>query len=100
MLPYVTHRDPRFWDNPEGFDPDRFTPENVAKRHKFAFFPFAAGPRMCIGSAFAMMEMQLVLAMVMQRYRVDLVPGQQVVAEPRVTLRPKDGLFVSLKNRG
>jgi cytochrome P450 len=99
LFPFATHRDLRFWDNPEGFDPDRFTPENSAKRHKFAFFPFAAGPRMCIGSAFAMMEMQLVLAMVMQRFRVDLVAGQQVIPEPRVTLRPKNGLFVTLKNR-
>jgi cytochrome P450 len=99
LFPFMTHRDPRFWDNPEGFDPDRFLPENAAKRHKFAFFPFAAGPRMCIGSAFAMMEMQLVLAMVVQRFRVDLVPGQVVIPEPRVTLRPKDGLKVSLKNR-
>ena len=99
LLPFATHRDPRFWDNPEGFDPDRFLPENVAKRHKFAFFPFAAGPRMCIGSAFAMMEMQLVLAMVMQKFRVDLVPGHTIIPEPRVTLRPKGGLFVTLKNR-
>ncbi len=99
LMPFATHRDPRFWENPEGFDPDRFLPENVAKRHKFAFFPFAAGPRMCIGSAFAMMEMQLVLAMVMQKFRVDLVPGQVVIPEPRVTLRPKDGLRVTLKNR-
>lgn len=99
LFPFATHRDPRFWDNPEGFDPDRFLPENVAKRHKFAFFPFAAGPRMCIGSAFAMMEMQLVLARVIQRFRVDLIGGQQVIAEPRVTLRPKNGLRVTLKNR-
>ena len=100
LSPYLTHRDARFWDNPEGFDPDRFTPEAVAKRNKFAFFPFAAGPRQCIGNAFAMMEMQLVLAMVLQRFRVDLVAGQQVIAEPRVTLRPKHGLFVNLKPRG
>lgn len=99
LMPFITHRDPRFWDNPEGFDPDRFLPENAAKRHKFAYFPFAAGPRMCIGSAFAMMEMQLVLAMVVQKFRVDLVPGQVVVPEPRVTLRPKDGLLVTLKPR-
>ncbi len=99
LSPYITHRDPRFWDNPEGFDPERFTPEAVARRNKFAFFPFAAGPRQCIGNAFAMMEMQLVLAMVLQKFRVDLVGGQQGVAEPRVTLRPKDGLFVQPRPR-
>ena len=99
LFPFLTHRDARFWDNPEGFDPDRFTPEAVAKRHKFAYFPFAAGPRMCIGSAFAMMEMQLVLAMVVQKFRVDLIAGQVVIPEPRVTLRPKNGLFVTLKKR-
>src|SRR5207245_1537280 len=86
ICPYITHRDPRFWDNPEGFDPERFSPENSARRPKMAYFPFAAGPRMCIGNAFAMMEMQVVVAMVAQRYRLHLLPAHPVVADPQVTL--------------
>ncbi len=99
LLPYLGHRDPRFWDNPEGFDPDRFSPEATAARPKLAYFPFSAGPRMCIGFSFATMEMQLVLAMVVQRYRLDLVPGTRVEPEPQVTLRPKHGIPVYLRPR-
>ncbi|MGA9523426.1 MAG: cytochrome P450, partial [Myxococcaceae bacterium] len=99
VLPWVTHRDPRFWENPEGFDPDRFSPEVSASRPKLAYFPFSAGPRMCIGNTFATMEMQLVLAMVVQRYRLDLVPGARVEPDPQVTLRPKSGVPVHLRPR-
>jgi cytochrome P450 len=98
LFNWFTHRDPTHWPNPEGFDPERFAPSAPA-RHRFAFSPFAAGPRMCIGNAFAMMEMQLVLAMVVQRFRVDVAPGQVVVPHPSVTLRPQDGLPVTLTTR-
>lgn len=99
LSPYVTHRLPAYWDNPEGFDPDRFTPERSAGRPRFAYFPFGGGPRLCIGNNFAMMEAQLVVAMVAQRYRLELVPGQIVDPEPMITLRPRNGVLMTVKGR-
>ena len=96
LSPYVTHRHPAFWDNPEGFDPERFTPERSAERPRFAYFPFGGGPRLCIGNTFAMTEVQLVLATVAQRFRLDLVPGHRVVPEPLITLRPRGGVLMML----
>jgi cytochrome P450 len=94
LSPYVTHRMPQFWPNPEGFDPERFSDDQVAGRQRFAYFPFGGGPRLCIGNTFAILEAQLVLASVAGRYRLDLVPGQNVEPEPSVTLRPKHGLWM------
>jgi cytochrome P450 len=99
LSPYVTHRHPAFWDNPEGVDPERFTPERSAGRPRYAYFPFGGGPRQCIGLSFAMMEAQLALVTIAQRYRVELVPGQRIVLDPKITLRPRDGLFVTLHAR-
>jgi cytochrome P450 len=92
LSPYVTHRHPGLWENPEGFDPTRFAPEKIAAMPRFAYFPFGGGPRQCIGNTFAMMEAVLVLAVLTRQLRLDLVPGQTVVPEPMVTLRPKKGL--------
>jgi cytochrome P450 len=92
LVPFTTHRHPDFWDNPEGFDPDRFAPELSQKRHRYAYFPFAAGPRMCIGDGFAKMEMPIILAMVAQRYAVNLEPGFVPELDPVVTLRPGNGI--------
>jgi cytochrome P450 len=89
---YLTHHDPRFYPDPSVFRPDRFLPENEAKLPKAAYIPFGAGPRACIGKAFAMIEAQLLLALLVQRFHFALVPGQDVRVSPRVTLRPKNGL--------
>jgi cytochrome P450 len=99
MSQYVTHRHPAFWDRPETFDPERFTPEKAASRPRFAYFPFGGGPRMCIGADFAMIEAQLALATVAQRYRLRLVPGHKVVPDPLVTLRPRHGMLMHLQPR-
>jgi cytochrome P450 len=93
---YVTHRHPDFWENPEQFDPGRFLPERAAGRHKFAYFPFGGGPRVCIGNHFALMEGPLVLATILQRFRVELVPGQEVLPDATFTLRPRNGVQVIL----
>lgn len=92
LLQYLTHRHPACWDNPEGFDPERFAPERAAGRPPYAYFPFGGGPRQCIGRGFALMEAPLVLATVAQRYRLDLVPSHPVALEPQITLRPRYGM--------
>jgi cytochrome P450 len=97
LSPYVTHRHPAFWENPEGFDPDRFTPERAAGRPRFAYFPFGGGPRHCIGSEFAMLEAQLVVAMVAQRYRLELVPGYRAEPDSTIVLRPRPGVVMTLR---
>ena len=94
MSPYVTHRRAADWPNPEGFDPERFTPEQSAARPRFAYFPFGGGPHLCIGQAFALVEAQLIVASIAQRYRLALVPGQQTDVAPLVTLRPKHGMLM------
>jgi cytochrome P450 len=97
--PYVTHRHPEFWDDPERFDPQRFTPERKAERPRYAYLPFGGGPRICIGNSFAMTEATLLLASIVQRYRLSLVPGTRVELEPLITLRPKGHLMMTLTPR-
>jgi cytochrome P450 len=99
LCPYTTHRHPAFWEQPEVFDPLRFTPERVAARPHYAYFPFGGGPRLCIGSAFAMMEAQLILATVAQRYRLCLGTDVRVEPEPLITLRPRGGLPMTLARK-
>jgi cytochrome P450 len=99
LVQYVTHRHRDFWDNPEGFDPERFLPEHVEKRHPYAYFPFGAGPRICIGNHFAMMEAVLIAAAVASRWRLNLIPGAPVISQARVTLRPKGGLRMNIQRR-
>jgi cytochrome P450 len=99
LSPYVTHRHPAFWENPEGFDPERFTPERIAERPRYAYFPFGGGPRQCIGNEFALMEAQLIVAMVAQRYRLHLIPGQKVEPDPIFTLRPSTAVHFALHAR-
>ena len=99
LAPWVTHRHPRFWDDPEGFDPDRFAPEREKAMHRYQYFPFSAGPRMCIGAGFAMLEGQLLIAMLLRRYRIDVVPAHPIVPEPLITLRPAHGILARLHRR-
>jgi cytochrome P450 len=93
------HRDPRFWDKPESFDPDRFSPERSAGRHPFAYLPFGAGPRQCIGNQFALTEAHLVLAAIAQRYKFRLVAGHPVRPRPVFVLRTSDGLPMTAHRR-
>jgi cytochrome P450 len=97
MSAYVTHRHPAFWREPERFDPDRFTPENSATRPRFAYFPFGGGPRLCIGNEFALMEGQILLAMIAQRYRVEVASDHTVQHEIRITLRPQQPMRMVVK---
>jgi cytochrome P450 len=88
---WIVHRDPRWWPSPEAFDPDRFLPEVVKTRPRFAYFPFGGGPRVCIGNHFAMMEAVLMLAIIATRFRVELLPFEELTFAPSVTLQPKNG---------
>jgi cytochrome P450 len=97
---WVMHRDPRFFPDPERFDPERWTDEARAARPRFAYFPFGAGPRMCIGEQFAWMEGVLVLATLARRWRARLVPGHRVALEPSITLRPAGGMRMVLGHVG
>ncbi len=97
---WVTHRDPRFFVDPERFDPERWTQEAAAARPKFSYYPFGAGPRVCIGEQFAWMEGVLVLATLAGRWQLRLVPGHPVVPQAIVTLRPKFGMRMTVQRRG
>ncbi|MEM9556869.1 MAG: cytochrome P450 [Acidobacteriota bacterium] len=92
VSPWATHRLPSIYENPEGFDPDRFLPENAADRSAFAFIPFGAGHRACIGTRLAMAQMPLVIARTCLRYRLDLAPSPRVEPAPGSVLRPNDGM--------
>jgi cytochrome P450 len=93
------HRDPRYYANPDVFDPQRWTPEAQAQRPKYAYFPFGGGPRQCIGEAFAWMEGVLLIATLAQRWRLRLVPGHPVVPQPLITLRAKHGMRMVAERR-
>ena len=95
----VTHADPRFFPDPERFDPDRWTPEAEAERPKFAYFPFGGGPRVCIGEQFAWMEGILLLATLGRAWRLRLSPGQVVATQPIITLRPRYGMRMRIEAR-
>lgn len=99
LSPYVTHRHPAFWPDPERFEPERFTPEQTATRHKYAYIPFSTGPRMCIGNNFALMEATLVLATLARRLRLRLVDGRIPQPEPLITLRPRGGMQMIVERR-
>jgi cytochrome P450 len=99
MSQYVMHRDPRYFPDPERFDPERWTREAQAARPKFSYFPFGGGPRLCIGESFAWMEGVLLLATLAQQWRLRLVPGHPVKLRPLITLRPKHGMRMTLHRR-
>ena len=97
ITPYVTHRDSKYWSNPEQFDPDRFAPEQVSSRPRHIYYPFGEGPHVCIGNNFALMEMQLILAIAFQRFRLKLVPNHPIALKPEATLRPKHGMKMTVE---
>lgn len=97
ISPYLIHRSPHVWPDPLRFDPDRFRPEEEAKRHRYAWVPFGAGPRVCIGNHFAMMEAQIALAVLLRRARFELLEDE--TPEGTATLRPRGGVRVRVRRR-
>jgi cytochrome P450 len=97
----ILHRDARYFPEPLQFNPDRWSPSDprAVSLPRFAYFPFGGGPRVCIGAGFAMMEAVLLLATIAQQFRIQIAPGQKVKMQPTVTLRPRNGIPVTLKRR-
>jgi cytochrome P450 len=96
MSPWVVHRDPKLFPDPEAFNPDRWRDDLAKRLPRFAYFPFGGGPRVCIGNRFAMMETKLVLAGLMQRFRFEVAAETRLELRPSVTLRPRAGLRLRL----
>jgi cytochrome P450 len=99
MAQWVVHRDPRWYDAPEEFRPERWEGDLMKRLPRFAYFPFGGGPRQCIGNSFALMEATLVLATIARKFRLRLVAGHQVVPLASITLRPRHGVKVILETR-
>jgi cytochrome P450 len=94
VSPYLIQRDSAYWDDPDRFEPERFTEERSAERHRFAWFPFSAGPRQCIGAGLATLEAQLTIMRLSRVIRLELVPGQTIRPLPRVSLKPNGPVMV------
>lgn len=99
LYPYIVHRHPDYWRDPDRFDPERFDPSVAATRPEFAYFPFGGGARGCIGAGFAQTEIQLVLATLAQRFYLRPLPGHCAEPEPTVTLRPSGRLPMTIHAR-
>lgn len=96
---WITHKDPRYWEQPKAFLPERWLKPEIEDLPRHAYFPFAGGPRVCIGNSFAMMEAVLLLAMIASKHRLKLVEGHPVIPTPTVTLRPKHGMLMKIGSR-
>ena len=98
VSPYVSQRDPRIFDQPDRFLPERFATGWEQNIPRYAYYPFGGGPRVCIGQAFAEMEAKLILATILSKFSVELATQEPIEPEPGATLRPKNGLPVSIKS--
>jgi cytochrome P450 len=100
MIPvFSIHRDPRLWEEPDAFKPERFSKENAKSQHRFAYFPFGGGPRQCIGNNFALMEMQIIIVMLLQKFRFKITADFEPAMHPMITLRMMNGMHVDIEVR-
>ena len=99
ISPWHLHRQERLWDNPDGFDPMRWDTENGKRCQRDAYIPFSAGPRVCTGAGFAMVEGPLILSMLLRRFRFETIPGKTPVPVAHLTVRSKDGIWLRLFER-
>ncbi len=100
VLPWVVHRHRKLWRDPDCFDPERFTPLEVASRSRYAYLPFAIGPHVCIGASLAMLEILVAMAVIAQRLRFRLVPGQRIEPIAWTNLHPRNGIRMTIEQRG
>lgn len=99
LFQFLTHRNPRYWDQPDAFIPERFDPEQAKRQHPFAYFPFGGGQRSCVGSHFAKMEGQIILSTLLQRFNMEPVLDQPYQLKARITLVLSPGVKVRLSKR-
>jgi cytochrome P450 len=99
MSQWVMHRDPRYYEEPVEFRPERWGDGSTVGLPKYAYFPFGGGPRLCIGQSFAKMEAVLLLATIAQEFRLRSAPGERITPQPSITLRPKNGMRMVLEKR-
>ena len=99
LSPWVTHRRPDLWPDPERFDPERHTPERVAARPRYAYFPFSGGSRICLGKAFAMMEARLVLGTLAQRVEFEVPDNYQPELKAELSMHPDGGMPATVRKR-
>ncbi len=99
LAPYAIQRDPRYFNAPNQFIPERWGDRNAAGIPKYAYFPFSSGPRICVGNTFAMLEARLVVATILQHVRMTLIEGQEIVPAPQLTLRSKNGIKIHILHR-
>src|SRR5690606_37552096 len=98
ISPYVIHRHPRYWEQPDLFNPERFDASYRRERHRFEYFPFSGGPRQCIGDFFALVEMQLHLALILRTTDMEILVDEPISMEAQINLRPDKPLFARLIN--
>ena len=96
ISPFITHRHPGFWEDPEKFDPSRFDSHVVEKRHPFAYFPFGAGARECIGKHFAITETLIILVCILKKFRLELAVQEDITPQAAITLRLRGGVALKL----
>jgi cytochrome P450 len=99
VMPFVVHRHKKLWQDPDRFDPERFSPEQSRGRPRYSYIPFGVGPHVCPGAALAMNEILITVAILARRFRFCLVPGQRIEPTAWTTLRPKDGIMVTIEKR-
>lgn len=99
IAPWVIHRHRKLWDDPDRFDPERFAPERAAGRSRYAYLPFALGPRACVGAPMAMLQLQIAVAVLAQRFRFRIVPSHPIRPVGWTTLRPDGGIKVTVEER-
>jgi cytochrome P450 len=96
---YSIHHNPKYWPEPEKFIAERFTKENSKDRHRFVYFPFGGGPRLCIVNSFALMEMQLAVPMILEYFKVHKPAGFKFEIDPLITMRPKPEMKMEISKR-
>ena len=99
IIPWVVHRHRKLWPDPDRFDPERFAPAAAASRSRYAYLPFAAGPRVCVGASLAMLQLTITVVMLARCLRFRLLPGRPIEPTAWTNIRPQGGLWMTVEER-